>query len=274
MRENWALFNLVYVQSGWQRFLPSSAIAILSFLATHGTASPAELNEELQDGVHTSAGLTSNVWEPTPEYTDEELRQLDHNNEDAPIQIQRSHQRTARAVNDEAHQKRIRDIAELEAYSSHLGLPSVRTLADLLDFMTAASVLLLAHGEYSINPFAPLPEDVFPLSETRREAEAHLRWGQLHQDLAQRIIALFNPGGLYSVNSLSTTIDGLAQSLQAHPRSIREALVVLVDDKDFTVTGDLLHIAADERLNIDVNWEAFYESRFSVRFNEPPAEDN
>ncbi|POH67797.1 MULTISPECIES: DUF6042 family protein [Cryobacterium] len=272
MRETWALFNLVYVQSGWQRFLPSSAIAILSYLATQGAASSAAIDEELKDDVHTADGLTSEVWEPPLEYTDEELRQLDENSEGIPLQRESS-RRSAEVVNAEALATRTRQIAEFADFSSHLGLAATETLADLLDFMAAARVIVLANGKYSINPVAPLPEEVLPLSESRRETEAQLRWGQLHQEMSQRIIALFKPEQPYSINSMSTTIDELAQSLQADPQSIREALAVLVDEGDFTITSNPLRASADELFTIDVDWEAFYASRMSVRFSDPPNED-
>jgi len=272
MRETWALFHLVYVQSGWQRFLPSSAIAILSYLAAHGPASSAEIDQELRDSAHTAQGLTAEVWEPLLVHTDEELRQLDENSVSIPVEGGNS-RRSAAIVNAQEQAKRLREISDLEVFSSHLSLAAIRTLADLLNFMTAAQVTVLADGLYSINPAAPLPEEVLPLTEARRESEAQLRWGQLHQEMSQQIIALFKPEHPYSVNSLSTTINGLAQILRADPQSIREALVVLLDEGDFTISGDPLRAPADTPLNVNVDWEAFYASRLSVRFSDPPSED-
>ncbi|POH66022.1 MULTISPECIES: DUF6042 family protein [Cryobacterium] len=272
MRDTWTLFTLVYVQSGWQRFLPSSSIAVLSYLATEGAASPTEIDEELRGNVDTAEGLTSDVWEPPLEFADEELRPLDENSEGIPL-VSDGPRRSAEVVNAQAQATRIQEIAELEVFSSHLGLAAIRTLADLLDFMTAAQVTVLADGQYSINPAAPLPEEVLPLTEPRRETEAQLRWNQLHQEMSQQTISLFKPEQPYSVNSLSTTINELAQKLGADPQSIREALVILIDEGDFTITRDPLRAAADDPFNVNVNWEAFYVSRLPVRFNNPPSED-
>jgi len=272
MRETWALFNLVYVQSGWQRFLPSSAIAILSYLATQGPSSAEEIDQELRDNAYTAEGLTSEVWEPLLVHTDEELRQLVENSEGIPYGSE-GERRSAAVVNAEEQATRLREISELAVFSSHLSLATIRTLADLLDFMTAAQVTVLTDGLYAINPAAPLPEEVLPLTEARREAEAQLRWGQLHQQMSQQIVALFKPEHPYSVNSLSTTITELAQTLRADPQSIREALVVLIEEGDFTITGDPLRAAADDALNVHVNWKAFYASRLPVRFSDPPSGD-
>ncbi|QYF74365.1 DUF6042 family protein [Cryobacterium sp. PAMC25264] len=272
MKATWALFNLVYVQSGWQRFLPSSAIAILSFLAAKGTATSAEIDEELRDSPYTADGLTSEVWEPPLEYTQEELRQLDEHSEGTPLQGESS-VLSAEVVNAQARATWTRQIAEFADFSSHLGLATPHTLADLLDFMAAARVIVLANSQYSINPLAPLPEEVLPLSESRRETEAQLRWGHLHQEMSQQILALFKPQQPDYVNSLSTTINELAQSLLADPQSIREALVVLAEEGDFTITGDPLRASADELFPVGVDWEAFYASRLSVRFTDPPGED-
>lgn len=274
MSETWALFNRIYIDNGWRRFLPNSAIAILPFLASQESASSMDLDEELRHSIHSAEGLESDVWEPVLEFTDEELRRLDEDFEGTPFGAKDSEIRTAEEANAEALATRKREIAELADFSAHLGVPAVQTLADLLDFMTAAGVTLLSDGEYSINPDARLPEEVLPLSDSRREAEAQLRWGQIHQKLAQQIIALFKPDGAYSVNSLSSTIGGLAESLEADPQSIREALVVLVNEGDFSVGSDPLRAPADELLMVEVDWEAFHSSRLSIRFGNPEGADD
>lgn len=260
------------MDAGWQRFLPSAAISVLPEMASSGSISRERLNELLAGSKNSPEGLDSSVWEPLEEYTDESLAELDDRFEGTSFARQDSRPQTAAEVNEEERISREEKIDELAGFSQHLGLPPTRTIGDLLDFMVAAGVVRLEDGEYSINPQAPLPGEVLPLSDERRQTEDGLRWNQIHEEFAQSIIRLFRPGSGVPVNSISTSLAGLASTLEVEEAEVREGLSILLGEGDFVASGDPQRLESDEILTLSVDWDAFNSSRFSVRFVEDPSD--
>lgn len=165
----------VHVLGGWMTRLPLRAISILMALAADGPLTAGELDARLsaRDETLWGSGLTSTAWEPLEEWTDAELRQWDECFDAAmaqhfPEYVPGGWQGTAEQANAKARQERADQIAQMDRVSAALGVAPVRTMADLLEFMVACTVLTASaqHGQrrYALNPQAPPPAEGLPPS--------------------------------------------------------------------------------------------------------------
>ena len=156
-------------------------------------------------------------------------------------------------------------VAETDRYAAALGVAPVRTLGELVDLMVAARVLLVDEGgRYAINPAAPLPAEVLPLSAEEATTQDQMRWHDLHHATAQALIRLFDPDA-QSRDRLRTSLQKLARQVDAEVESVRAAVVTLLDEGDFTASLDVAIIREHQVFELAVDWDRFASTRISIR---------
>ncbi|MGL5823618.1 MAG: DUF6042 family protein [Nocardioides sp.] len=263
-----SIFNDVYLHLGWQRQLPDAAISILLPLVQEGPLSLEELERNLRPEAGVERGWESSAWSPLEVWTDEELRSHREELGGNPLTTDGGEPADAQAVMAEEARHRAEHISELDAYSEALGVPSVRTMGNLLEFMVACGILERSRvGDQEIielNASAPLPGEVLPLSEARQRTEDELRWRDLHEDVAQDIIALFDPHGT-RLEQLRTSLERLAKRLGVDAETSRGGVQNLLADGDFTTTADLSRLKEHQVFELTVDWEQFDRSRISIQ---------
>jgi hypothetical protein len=84
---------------------------------------------------------------------------------------------------------------------------------------TAAISLLRNSG----HPSAPLPTEIFPLPEPEQAEEDALRWRYRHEDAAQAVIGLFRPNDAGRPESIQTSLEQLARSVEMTRRRYEKA---------------------------------------------------
>jgi hypothetical protein len=262
------LFVNVFMQGGWARVLPLYAQAPLYAIAGNNGATRDEIHADLLERAETPGGLASAAWDPLHQWTDDELQELEdqYGNLDAPeAPTTAADLRAAEAATREAR------IADLARYAQHLGIPPIRTIADLLDLMALTEVLLLNDGVFTINPNAPLPAEVLPLSAEAAAAEDDIRWRNVHGALTSSVVSLFHPDSLARANELRSTLSDVARETDSDPESIRAAITALTSEGDFTASADVERLTADEIFTLTVDWDLFARTRIGVKFANPEA---
>jgi hypothetical protein len=263
-----ALFSHTYMQSGWNRILPTRAILIMSWLTDQPMT-----RDQLDDAMLTQEaipdGMNDSAWEPPTEWTDEEL---------AAQAADFGHPaETAEAANADEQQRRTAKIAELANYSDALGMAPVQTMDDLLSFMVAARLVVKTGNgdktQYDLNPAAPLPDEVLPLTAERQANEDKIRWMQLHEPTAQKIIRQFRPHDDDRPTALTTSLQRLGRQLGVDVETARAGLSVLTFEGDFTISRDPETIPEHAVFEIRVDWERFAQQRFSLRAGDSTGSD-
>jgi hypothetical protein len=116
-------------------------------------------------------------------------------------------------------------------------------MGELVDFMVACRVLSTSGSgnetRYEINPAAPLPSEVLPLSDEERADEDRRRWAELHEPAAQKIIGLFHEGEA-NTERRQTSLQRLAREIGMDVESARAGVLNLLQDGDFTATVNVL----------------------------------
>lgn len=262
-------FMTVYIEGGWGRHLPPSAILVLTPLAI---SSPLTL-DELEAGLRrtnseAAAGWRSPVWEPLTLWTDASLAESRAAHENTPLAATPEDPQTAAELMAEEAAHRAARITAMDAYSTALGVAPVRTLGDLLDFMVACGLVLRqeAGGDeyYSINASARLPTEVLQMSASDREEEERLRWHLLHEPTAQEIISLFQPDSDTPIDVMQTSLQRLARKLSADVESARAGLAVLLEGPDFTASVTAETAPEHQVFEIRVDWAVFQKTRISI----------
>lgn len=167
------LLREVHFTRGWSRITPATAVPIFVTLTVEGPLTRAELHEQLRrwtDG----QGLDAPVWEPLSEVTDAELdRDAALDPDPPPGSVRRS----AAKINAEERAHRAEAVPRLDRYAAAVGNDPVRSLGDLLHFMTACGELVVdGAGRYAFNPSAPLAAEVLPLPAEEVELQDQRRW--------------------------------------------------------------------------------------------------
>jgi hypothetical protein len=88
-----------------------------------------------------------------------------------------------------------------------------------------------------------------------------MRWERIHYDNAQSIIRLFVDDDL---DVLATTLADLGQRLELPVESVREAILVLLGEGDFTASVDVERIDARRPLELRVDWDRFAVTRIGI----------
>jgi hypothetical protein len=256
------LFLQVYFRSGWTRSLPPSAVDLTSRLALEGPMSLHEIDESLRNRSTATWGLDSPAWEAAHVWTAEELAEpSDFDDDESDSTPQTPEEATAEEANELA-----RRMAELDQFAASLHVPPVRTMRQLLDFTVACELVLVdSSGGYSLNPTAPLPEEVLPLSDEESKLQDKMRWQRLHEGTAQGIIQQFEPDANFPHNSLEFSLDSMGARLGAETEAVREGLTILLESGEFTTPTDLPRAGADHVMTVTVDWEQFARKRIGVQ---------
>jgi hypothetical protein len=167
--------------------------------------------------------------------------------------------------------------ARIDGYAAHYGLPPVRTCRDVLELLVAAGILhrVVEDGAIRFRPAWPLPlaEDVLPISaEDRAEEDAH-RWDSLHYGTGQKIIRLLKPDADHRKDSLTTSLERLGRTLDLDPDSVREGVLVLLGEGDFTANVDIARAPRHKVFTLTVDWDRFAATRIGIRRGDAPDAD-
>lgn len=270
-RERIEVFTRVYLHSGWSRRLPEGAVTVLSALVDQPLTRE-EIHQQLRTATPDRLGLRADAWDPLHRWTDEELATQRAEFAGTPFEASDSEPSTAAEVNAEEADLRRQRLAEVDRYAAAVGVAPVRTLAEVVDLMVACRVLLVDEaGRFEVNAAAPLPAEVLPLGVEETAREDRLRWSNMHDGTAQAIIRLFGPDGAQR-GQLRTSLRDLADQVGADVESVRAGLTNLLNDGDFSSTGDVDTAEADDPIELAVSWERFARTRFGVS-TAPPSGD-
>lgn len=224
---------------GWVRFLPPPSSMIFAALACCGEPTVSDI-AMFSDLRNTNLGLGIPVWGELDADTDGE----------------------------EAAEQRDQ-IGEIDRYAAGLGLKPVRTLGDVLDYMTACGLLVALPGadsnRYRLNPTPPLPGEVLNLDADVQAREDRFRWNDLHEPIAQQIIRLFTSPEAGHPTSKRTSLQRLARELMVDVETTRAGLTALLSSEDFTATRDPDTVTEHEVFEIHVDWDVFADTRVSIR---------
>ncbi|MGF7234434.1 MAG: DUF6042 family protein [Frankia sp.] len=158
--------------------------------------------------------------------------------------------------------------ARLLELARPLGLAHLDSCAERVDFLVATGLLCRVTrpaGIYLVPAWpTPLPEEGLALTLDERDSEDTLRWQDLFEDATDKIIWLFQPDGDDRLPALNTTLDQIAHSWIIDEETVREALLVLLDDGDFAATADLTRIDSQTSFHLTVDWNAFDTTRVRV----------
>jgi hypothetical protein len=261
--------QVVYIECGWMRHLPPTAVAIIEPLLA-GRRTVDDLAADMTCGRNDADGWRAPAWEPLRQWTDRALAEL---RRDSPaVLLDEDEDDAATVMAQEAAARRHR-VARMDRYSRALGIRQVRTIGDLLDFMVAVG-LLSRQGSggtavLELDPAAPLPGEVLPLSPAEEAQEDSMRWRALHEHTAQALILLFGPEDEHPVDSLRTTLLRLARQLGTSVESARAGALVLIDAGDFSATTSLERAVQDEVFELEVDWDRFAANRLLLRCARP-----
>jgi hypothetical protein len=167
--------------------------------------------------------------------------------------------------------------ARIDGYAIHYGLPPVRTCQDVLELLVASGILhrVVEGGAVRFRPAwpLPLPQDVFPVTAEDRAEEDAYRWQSLHYRTGQKIIRLFGPETDQPKDTLTTSLERLGRRLGLDPDSVREGVLVLLGEGDFTANIDIARAPAHKVFTLQVDWDRFARSRIGIRFARPEDEE-
>lgn len=132
------ILHRIYMEYGWNRFLPDGTIHLLTAIA-FDELDTAALELRLRESEHSADGLKSPAWSPVDVYTEEALAELRAVFDGASLDIADDEPETTDEVVALEAAARANDVQQMRRFSDHLGVPEVRTLGDLLIFMAEAA---------------------------------------------------------------------------------------------------------------------------------------
>ncbi|GAB1639587.1 hypothetical protein KRMM14A1259_00100 [Krasilnikovia sp. MM14-A1259] len=267
-----ALFQL-----GWFRWLPSAAIDVEGLLH----ACPGEPREEAAQALallHARrGGLEIKAGDGPRALAD--LEELSATLPAAPAWHDPTGDIDLTTVDDPAEAlaeqaEHVERVAQYDAMLVKSGLEPARTVDDVIGLMIRFGLVTATGNDQRLTLAAdpPLPTEILPLSDEERQREDSLRWHSRFGRLSQRVLRLFlTEDGDLTQSRITTTADRLAATLDADPDSIRQAILVLIDEGDFTVerqgaTADIERLAGHQRFDLVVDPAKFAE-RGSYRLN-------
>ncbi|MGF7237242.1 MAG: DUF6042 family protein [Frankia sp.] len=159
------------------------------------------------------------------------------------------------------HDARLLDLA------FSLGLAHLDSCTDRIDFLVATGVLCRVTrpaGVYLVPGWpTPLPQDRLCLTLNERLTEDRLRWNDLFGETTDKIIWLLHPNA-DRLAALNTTIEQIARRWGIEVETVRHALLVLLDDDDFTATADLSRVGPHTQFHLAVDWNTFDLTRLAI----------
>jgi hypothetical protein len=227
------------VRGGWSRIPPQ----MMSLLLMGLTAEDHPLTrEEVQPFIHSTANpdgdLAGSCWDDGSDRDDEELALL----------------RTQQA--------------DAVRYATHYGLPPLETLGDILTLLITAGVVHEIPdpaGRMRLHPAQPFPQpqDVFPLDEAELAVQRHLHLDAAYSSDSYRIIDMFDPSNGRR-EEITTSLDRLARAIDGHAHDARQAVQLLLHDKDFTASVDVATVAPHKVFRLCCDWEKFDATRIGI----------
>lgn len=215
-----------YVAGGWIRYWPTDLIVILSMAAQNG----AEPDHDVFADEAERFDLDESVWS-APEDPEEAGRQED-------IRI---------------HLGRCSDAA---------GMPAVVTRRDLLALAEHYGLVRRDEsGRVVIVDPLPLVADTGHLSPEEVAKEDRLRWADEFEGLSQRVIGVFVEEKL---DEWRAPLSEIAETIEASVEDARQALALLGEAPDFTVTPDPETLGDSDEVAILVDWATFDRTRYSL----------
>lgn len=252
----------------WCRYIPDTAQRALQAVCTHEHPTlEFILTWMTADSARYGLGAQAPAWEPPNTWTDDELR--DHQDRYPP---EPGDPTTANEANDQEQAEHDAKIAKHDGYAATLGLPPIRTVLDVVHYLTACGLITVDSDEgeprYRMNPAPRLPGEVLDLPPDELAEADRWRWARLHEPTTQRIIRLFTEPAERPSSKL-TSLQRLARELGLDVETIRAGLAVLLQDGDFTTTSDPETIAEHKMFEIRVDWDRFADKRIHVRLATP-----
>lgn len=261
MQARTAAFVSSFFEHDWITHLPDQAIVIMTVLSNEGAASFARIAELFADDGRVTTSCPP--WEPLTRWTDQELTDLRENwgDEDEP-------QTSAAELMIAEQARRAENIAEFDQYSAALGLPPMRTMADLLEFMVATTVLTRdtdgVEPTYAVNPEPLDPDQVLALGPKERAKAQEQRWCRQTEPVAQEIIWLMDQAGGPRLTEKTTSLSELATELAIDADAVRAGLERLVRDPGFSTNVEPKRLREHQQLTIHADWELFDRTRTIV----------
>jgi hypothetical protein len=248
---------------GWSRFLPPASVMVFAAIGTFDTPTDEQM-ARFMTVTNDQSGLAASAWDEPREWTAEELDE--HHAEYPPGPGEPTSLDEVNAQERSEHEARI---AKFDRYASTLGVPPVRTMADMITFMVACRLLVTTTNDegqlcYEINPTPPLPHEVLPLDTEERDAEDDMRWDWIHEPTAQKIISLFTPDAPERPTSKRTSLQRLARELDSDTETARAGLVSLLQSSEFTATRAPETLTEFQVFDIHVDWEIFSANRITI----------
>ena len=245
-----------YFRAGWPQFLPGEALLLQNAveLAAHEGLT-GELDEQapgtsVADLLSDMGGYDGSAW-----------GSLERELEEHPEDLEQAHLIASGSE-------------QLDRYGRTLGLGSVRTISDLLRLMQAVGLIerLDEDGEVRWRPaeHVPLPEERLPLTADEKALADRRRWQDLHYASGQQIIRFFVDE---NVDGVSTSLEALASELDMDPEDVRQGILVLLGEGDFSASVDIERVTSQASFDLKVDWNLFNETRLSYRLTMPDDDD-
>lgn len=160
------------------------------------------------------------------------------------------------------HDARLLDLA------FSLGVAHLDSCTERIDFLVATGVLCRVPrpaGVYLVPAWpTPLPQDRLGLTRNERLTEDKLRWNEVFEAATDKIIWLFRPHADDRCSAVNTTLEQVAAWWCLDAETVRHALLVLLDDDDFTATADLSRVGSCTPFHLAVDWNTFDRTRLVV----------
>jgi Family of unknown function (DUF6042) len=255
------------ISEGWAGHLPTIGVLLLGYVPTcQAPPTRDELTRMITQRDNPTGSWDGPAWEEPKLFTAEELAELDRQVPWPSTDPDRSQDPDEVNAQERAHFEAHR--ARVDRHAAHYGLPPVRTCRDTLELLLAAGLLhrVIEGGAIRFRPSWPMPlvEDVFPLTPEERAEEDRHRWQDLHYRTGQRIIALFEPLADNRKDTLTTSLDRLGRKLSLDPDSVREGILVLLGEGDFSVNVDIARVSRHKVFTLRVDWERFARTRIGI----------
>lgn len=252
----------------WCRYIPDTAERALQAVCTHEHPTLEFILKWMNaDPVRYGLGAEALVWDPPRTWTDEELREFQDQYPPEP-----GDPTTASEANAQEQAEHAAKIQKYDGYAAALGLLPIRTVLDVVNYLTACGLITVDSDEgeprYRMNHTPRLPGEVLNLPQDELDEADRWRWAHLHEPTTRRIISLFTDDA-DQPSSKRTTLQRLARELGLDVEATRAGLAVLLQDEDFTATRDPETIAEHQVFEIHVDWELFATNRIQVRLATP-----
>jgi hypothetical protein len=249
---------------GWVRWSPVGADILL--LHVIGAERPRPEAEVLAD----TAAYCAEYYRGSPYPSHSQACRAESDDADTIMLSVGGDLGAALAAVERAHydglRRRHRRVGEL---ARTLGVASLDTAADTVDYLLAAGVLrrTTRDGTVLLVPVVPipLPAERLALTAAEQEAEDTTRWHELYERTGGRIIGLLDADNGEDFEdrfaTVTTSLGVWARRLALDVEEVRQAFLALLAAPDFSADTDLARIAEDTPFALTVDWGIVNMSR-------------